>query len=119
MSNKSLIWVTMRRLRHAIIHREAPPFSASELSRILNFDLECAYGLSGDALNALTVDLNAHNRYVIGLGMGLFAFESLDSSLADNAARLMISAAEEDPLLDGADLTIMIQRLASLRRQIA
>lgn len=119
MSNKSVIWVAMRRLRNAMIHSEASPFATRELSRILNFDLECAFGLSGDALNALTAHLHAHNRYVIGLGMGHLAFEARDPILADNAARLMISAAEEDSLLDGADLTVMIQRLASLRRQIA
>ena len=119
MSNLSLIWIAMRRLRSAMISGESSPFSPDELSDLLGFDLDYAYGLSGDAMLTLTSHLHAHNRYVIGLGLGLLAFESSDSTLADNAAQLMVAAAAEDPLLDGPDLTVMIQRLASLRRDIA
>lgn len=119
MTNKSLIWIAMRRLKGAMLRGEPSPFSVSDLSDLLGFDLERGFGLSGRALSALTAHLHAHNRYVIGLGLGHLALESTDAALADKAAQLIISAAEEDPLLDGSDLTTMIQKLASLRRCIA
>tara|TARA_Y100000589_G_C27048145_1_gene586101 strand:- start:116 stop:475 length:360 start_codon:yes stop_codon:yes gene_type:complete len=119
MTKKSLIWISMRRLKGAMLRGEPSPFTVTDLSEILNFDLERGFGLSGQAIDALTAHLHPHNRYVIGLGLGHLAIEAQDSVLADNAAQLMISAAEDEPLLDGADFATIIQRLATMRRCIA
>ena len=116
---KSLVWVAMRRLKGALNRGEACPMSVLELSDLVGFDLDLAYGISSRAICDLTAHLHAHNRYVIGLALGHIAINSRDPNLADCAARLMIAAAEQDHLLDDADLTAMVQRLAVLCRHIA
>ena len=117
--DERVLWIAMQRLKDAFLQGHPSPFSDTEISALLTFELHTVYGLSPTAVDELTSHYHPLQRYLIGLGVAHMAIETSDAALADTAACLMIYSAEQVAVLDGPDLTQIIQRLATLRRNIA